>query len=140
VVGSLLLGLYDEQGKLQHVGVSASFPMERRRELLDELAPYRLKPGDPHPWLGDNAPERVPGGVPSRWNARKDLTFEPLAPALVVEVAYDYMEGRRFRHTAQFRRWRPDRDPASCTYEQLESPIAFDLHEILRGGTGVGNS
>jgi ATP-dependent DNA ligase len=137
VVGSLLLGLHDEDGNLQHVGVSASFPMERRRELLDELAPYRLQPGDPHPWLGGDTPERIPGGMPSRWNAKKDLTFEPLAPSLVVEVAYDHMEGRRFRHTAQFRRWRPDRDPASCTYEQLESPIAFDLTEILQGGSGV---
>jgi ATP-dependent DNA ligase len=140
VVGSLLLGLHDEDGKLQHVGVSASFPMERRRELLDELAPYRLRPGDPHPWLGDDAPERIPGGMPSRWNAKKDLSFEPLEPALVVEVAYDHMEGRRFRHTAQFRRWRPDRDPASCTYEQLESPIEFDLTDILQGGAGVEKS
>jgi ATP-dependent DNA ligase len=136
VVGSLLLGLHDEDGNLQHVGVSASFPMERRRELLDELAPYRLQPGDEHPWLGGDTPERIPGGMPSRWNAKKDLTFEPLAPSLVVEVAYDHMEGRRFRHTAQFRRWRPDRDPASCTYEQLEHPVAFDLTEILQGGSG----
>jgi ATP-dependent DNA ligase len=137
VVGSLLLGLHDEDGNLQHVGVSASFPMERRRELLDELAPYRLQPGDPHPWTGDDAPQRIPGMV-SRWNAKKDLSFEPLVPALVVEVAYDHMEGRRFRHTAQFRRWRPDRDPASCTYEQLESPVTYDLTDILQGGSGVG--
>ena len=136
VVGSLLLGLYDEEGKLQHVGVSASFPMERRRELLDELAPYRLQPGDPHPWLGDVPPGRVPGAL-SRWNAHKDLSWEPLDPKLVVEVAYDHMEGRRFRHTAQFRRWRPDREPTSCTYEQLERPVAFDLEEILAGRSGV---
>jgi ATP-dependent DNA ligase len=136
VVGSLLLGLHDEEGKLQHVGVSASFPMERRRELLDELAPYRLEPGDPHPWLGEVSPQRIPGAL-SRWNAHKDLSWEPLAPKLVVEVAYDHMEGRRFRHTAQFRRWRPDRDPASCTYEQLERPVAFDLEEILAGRSGV---
>jgi ATP-dependent DNA ligase len=135
VVGSLLLGLYDESGSLQHVGVSASFPMERRRELLEELAPYRLEPGDSHPWLGALTPERVPG-EPSRWNAKKDLSWEPLRPALVVEVAYDHMEGRRFRHTAQFRRWRPDREPTSCTYEQLERPIGFDLADILAGGTG----
>jgi len=137
VVGSLLLGLHDEQGRLQHVGVSASFSMERRRELLDELAPYRLGPGDEHPWLGAGTPERIPGGMPSRWNAKKDLSFEPLRPALVVEVAYDHMEGRRFRHTAQFRRWRPDRDPESCTYAQLERPVEFDLTDILAGGTGV---
>jgi ATP-dependent DNA ligase len=117
--------------------VSASFPMERRRELLDELAPYRLQPGDPHPWLGGNTPARTPGAMVSRWNAKKDLTFEPLAPSLVVEVAYDHMEGRRFRHTAQFRHWRPDRDPRSCTYEQLERPIEFDLTEILKGRAGV---
>ena len=133
VVGSLLLGLYDEEGKLQHVGVSASFPMERRRELLDELAPYRLGPDDEHPWTGWATPERTPGAMVSRWNAKKDLTFEPLDPKLVVEVAYDHMEGRRFRHTAQFRRWRYDRDPASCTYEQLERPIEFDLADVLAG-------
>jgi ATP-dependent DNA ligase len=137
VVGSLLLGLYDEDGQLQHVGVSASFSMERRRDLLDELAPYRLKDADQHPWLGAVTPERIPGGQPSRWNAKKDLSFEPLAPAMVVEVAYDHMEGRRFRHTAQFRRWRPDRDPESCTYEQLERPVGFDLADILAGGPGV---
>jgi ATP-dependent DNA ligase len=140
VVGSLLLGLYDDDGQLQHVGVSASFPMERRRELLDELAPYRLQEGDEHPWLGTVTPERIPGGQPSRWNAKKDLSFEPLAPNLVVEVAYDHMEGRRFRHTAQFRRWRPDRDPESCTYEQLERPIGFDLDDILSGGSGVADT
>jgi ATP-dependent DNA ligase len=133
VVGSLLLGLYDEDGKLQHVGVSASFPMERRRQLLDELAPYRLGPDDEHPWTGWATPERTPGAMVSRWNAKKDLTFEPLAPKLVVEVAYDHMEGRRFRHTAQFRRWRFDRDPSSCTYEQLERPIEFDLGDVLAG-------
>jgi ATP-dependent DNA ligase len=132
VVGSLLLGLYDEDGKLQHVGVSASFSMERRRELLDELAPYRLESTDRHPWFGADMPQRIPG-MPSRWNAKKDLTFEPLDPRLVVEVAYDHMEGRRFRHTAQFRRWRYDRDPRSCTYEQLERPIEFDLADIMAG-------
>jgi ATP-dependent DNA ligase len=133
VVGSLLLGLHDRDGKLQHVGVSASFSMERRRELLDELAPYRLQPGDEHPWTGDSTPERIPGAMVSRWNAKKDLSFELLAPKLVVEVAYDHMEGHRFRHTAQFRRWRHDRDPESCTYEQLERPVEFDLADILAG-------
>jgi ATP-dependent DNA ligase len=136
VVGSLLLGLYDEDGELQHLGVSASFSMERRRELLDELAPYRLEEGDSHPWLGEVTPGRVPGAL-SRWNAKKDLSWEPLAPELVVEVAYDHMEGRRFRHTAQFRRWRPDRDPRSCTYQQLERPVGFDLSDILAGGSGI---
>jgi ATP-dependent DNA ligase len=137
VVGSLLLGLYSEDGRLQHVGVSASFPMARRKTLLDELEPYRdVAPGE-HPWgewadaqLNPQPGQRMPGAV-SRWNATKDLSFVPLRPALVVEVAYDHMEGDRFRHTAQFRRWRPDRDPASCTYAQLEQPLKFDLAEVL---------
>ena len=137
VVGSLLLGLHDEGGRLQHVGVSASFPMARRAELLEELAPYRLQAGEQHPWLGTVTPERIPGGQPSRWNAKKDLSWEPLRPELVVEVAYDHMEGRRFRHTAQFRRWRPDRDPASCTYAQIERPAGFDLAEVLAGVRGA---
>jgi ATP-dependent DNA ligase len=135
VVGSLLLGLYRGDGTLQHVGVSASFPMARRRSLLDELAPYReVAPGS-HPsaaWADAqaHAGRRMPGNV-SRWNAQKDLSFVPLRPELVVEVAYDHMEGDRFRHTAQFRRWRTDRDPASCTYEQLEEPVSFDLADLL---------
>jgi ATP-dependent DNA ligase len=137
IVGSLLLGLYNDKGKLQHVGVAASFSMERRRELLDELAPYRLEAGAEHPWTGHwtdaSSPGRIPGGMVSRWNAKKDLSFELLAPSLVVEVAYDHMEGTRFRHTAHFRRWRPDREPASCTYEQLERPVSFDLGQILAG-------
>src|SRR5262249_30560372 len=123
VVGSLLLGLYDQAGRLQHVGVSASFTMARRAELLDELADYRLAEGDEPPWSGwaEAVQEgRIPGANVSRWNAKKDLSWEPLRPALVVEVAYDHMEGTRFRHTAHFRRWRPDREPESCTYEQLE--------------------
>jgi ATP-dependent DNA ligase len=134
VVGSLLLGLYDHAGRLQHVGVSASFSMARRAELLDELADYRLEAGADHPWAGAATRQRIPGGEPSRWNAKKDLSWEPLRPALVVEVAYDHMEGRRFRHTARFRRWRPDREPASCTYEQLERPVRFDLADVLAGG------
>jgi ATP-dependent DNA ligase len=135
VVGSLLLGLYRGDGTLQHVGVSASFPMARRRSLLDELAPYRDVPAGSHPWgawadAQAHVGRRMPGNV-SRWNATKDLSFVPLRPELVVEVSYDHMEGDRFRHTAQFRRWRPDRDPASCSYEQLEEPVSFDLGQIL---------
>ena len=129
VVGSLVLGLYDEDGALQHVGVAASFTMARRRELLDELAPY-LTDGD-HPWVGEAGSQRRPGGEPSRWNRDKDLSFVPLRPDLVVEVGYDHMEGARFRHTAQFRHWRPDRDPRSCTYAQLEVPVRFDLATVL---------
>ena len=131
VVGSLVLGLHDEQGQLQHVGVAASFPMARRKQLVDELQPYLLAEGEGHPWLGDLGSERRPGGEPSRWNRDKDTSFVPLRPELVVEVAYDHMEGARFRHTAQFRSWRPDREPTSCTYAQLERPVRFDLAEVL---------
>jgi ATP-dependent DNA ligase len=130
VVGSLVLGLYDEQGQLQHVGVAASFPMKRRAELIDELAAYKTE-GE-HPWVGDVVPERNPNqSAGSRWNSGKDLSFVPLRPELVAEVAYDAMEGTRFRHTAQFKHWRPDRSPESCTYEQLERPVRFDVTDVL---------
>jgi ATP-dependent DNA ligase len=138
VIGSLLLGLYDDDGALQHVGVSASFPMARRAELVTELESYRMDDVSDHPWAAwaeaeAQAGGRLPGAV-SRWNAKKDLSWEALRPELVVEVAYDHMEGTRFRHTAQFRRWRPDRDPRSCTYEQLDQPVRFDLAEVLQAG------
>jgi ATP-dependent DNA ligase len=132
VVGSLVLGLYDDAGSLQHVGVAASFPMKRRAELIDELAPYLLTEGAAHPWLGELMSERAPtSSAGSRWNQGKDMSFVPLRPELVVEVAYDHMEGARFRHTAQFRHFRPERNPRSCTYEQLERPIRFDLGTVL---------
>jgi ATP-dependent DNA ligase len=127
VVGSLLLGLHDAGGVLHHVGVAASFTMKRRAELVEELAPYVDRDGD-HPWSAASLP-----GAVSKWSAAKDLSFVPLRSELVVEVAYDHMEGRRFRHTAQFRRWRPDRTPGSCTYEQLERPVSYDLDDILAG-------
>jgi ATP-dependent DNA ligase len=134
VVGSLLLGLHDDEGVLHHVGVAASFPMKRRQELVDELAPYRMDDLEGHPWAhwaaGASAGERLPGAT-SRWNAGKDLSWVPLRPELVVEVAYDHMEGTRFRHTAQFRRWRPDRDPKTCAYAQLERPTTFALADIF---------
>jgi len=135
VVGSLLLGLYAEDGALQHVGVAASFPMKRRAELVDELAPHAVEDISGHPWqqwaeADAHAAGRLPGAV-SRWNAKKDLSWVPLRPDLVVEVGYDHMEGTRFRHTTQFKRWRPDREPQSCTYEQLERPVRFDLADIL---------
>ena len=135
VVGSLLLGLYNEQGSLQHVGVVASFPMARRASLVAELEPLLAQSLAEHPWgawadESAQANSRMPGAV-SRWNAGKNLSFVPLRPELVVEVAYDHMEGDRFRHTTQFRRWRPDRDPETCTYAQLEEPVNFDLSEIL---------
>jgi len=135
IVGSLLLGLYSEDGSLQHIGVTASFTMKRRAELVDELAAYAVEDPAGHPWAAwaeaeAHGKDRLPGAV-SRWNAKKDLSWVPLRPDLVVEVAYDHMEGSRFRHTAQWRRWRPDREPASCTYEQLQTPVRFDLAEIL---------
>ncbi|QGU26699.1 ATP-dependent DNA ligase [Microbacterium oryzae] len=134
IVGSLLLGLYDDAGRLQHVGVTASFSMARRRELLDELAPYRQDESAEHPWGGgaDNG-DQLPGAG-SRWNAAKDLSFVPLRPELVVEVAYDHMEGDRFRHIPSFRRWRPDRDPRSCTFAQLEQPRTAMLSDVLGRG------
>jgi ATP-dependent DNA ligase len=136
LLGSLLLGLYAD-GELQHVGVSASFTAKRRAELIEELQPL-VCPIEEHPWgkwqefLTAN-PDRIPG-TQSRWSAGKDLGFTPLRPERVLEVKYDHMEGRRFRHTAQFKRWRPDRDPRSCGYDQLEEPVGYDLARILSGG------
>jgi ATP-dependent DNA ligase len=132
-VGSLLLGLHDERGDLWPVGVAASFAAAQRRSLVKELDPYRLKPGEKHPWAPEGAYERMPG-EPSRWSRDKDQSWEPLRPELVVEVAYDYMEGDRFRHVTHFRRWRPDREPASCTFAQLERPREYDLRKVLGGG------
>lgn len=133
LLGSLLLGLYDGD-RLQHVGVAASFTAARRAELIDELEPL-THDVDEHPWLEWKEwaianPDRVPG-TQSRWSQGKDLSFVPVRPELVVEVAYEHMQGNRFRHTARFRRWRPDRDPRSCTYEQLEQPVDFALSDIL---------
>lgn len=138
-VGSLLLGLYDRAGALHHVGVVGAFTEARRRELVAELAPYRADPDDPsHPWAAWRDPAAHAGqrqpGARSRWNAAKDLSFEPLRPVLVAEVAYDHLQGNRFRHTARFLRWRPDRDPASCTYDQLEMPVPAELSAVF--GTG----
>ncbi|WP_092964776.1 ATP-dependent DNA ligase [Agromyces sp. CF514] len=134
VVGSLLLGLYDGDGRLHHVGVAASFSMARRAELVEELEPYVESDLSRHPWgewaAQDRQGSRMPGAV-SRWSAGKNLSFVPLRPELVVEVGYSQMEGDRIRHTAQFKRWRPDREAASCTYEQLESPDGLDLSQIL---------
>jgi ATP-dependent DNA ligase len=138
LLGSLLLRLYDEAGTLQHIGVAASFPMTRRAELHDQLQPLVADVAE-HPWGGWAAAEagdRRPGAA-SRWNADKDLSFVALRPDLVAEVAYDAMEGTRFRHTAQLRRWRADRDPRSCTYEQLERPISVPLEAVLDGMVGA---
>jgi ATP-dependent DNA ligase len=137
-VGSLLLGLFDHSGSLQHVGVCASFTKDKRRELLDFLAPYRVSALDDHPWRSSAAPEadsagaeqRMPGGQ-SRWSQGKDLSWEPLRTELVVEVSYEHMQGARFRHMAHFRRWRTDKIPAACTYEQLEVVPAHELTLIF---------
>jgi ATP-dependent DNA ligase len=139
-VGSLLLGLYDRSGALQHVGVCGSFALQKRIELVDYLAPYREKEAAKHPWLNSSQVEstlegvslRIPGGQ-SRWSQGKDLSWEPLRPELVAEVAYEHMQGDRFRHMAQFRRWRFDKKPRECTYDQLEVAPPQELREIFVG-------
>jgi ATP-dependent DNA ligase len=140
-VGSLLLGLFDAAGGLQHVGVCASFSTAKRKELVEFLAPYRNDAFEAHPWKHwaeevieeGEAAKRMPGGQ-SRWSQGKDLSWEPLRPELVVEVAYDHMQGDRFRHTAQFRRWRTDKKPSQCKYEQLEVVPPQELAEIFPQG------
>jgi len=140
-IGSLLLGLYDDSGSLQHVGVCSAFTEKTRRELVDFLAPYRKNALVNHPWkqwaehaeMNGESAHRMPGGK-SRWSQGKDLSWEPLRPELVVEVAYDHMQGSRFRHIAQFRRWRLDKEPSDCTYEQLEVVAPQELAEIFASG------
>jgi len=139
VIGSLLLGVYDDGGILHHVGITASFTMARRKELVDELAPYRENAEEGHPWPwafeGTHTQEtagRVPGAK-SRWNQGKDLSFEPLRPELVCEVAFDHLQGDRFRHATTFKRWRPDRDPASCTYAQFAAAVPHEVAAIFGG-------
>ncbi len=137
-VGSLLLGLYDGEGVLQHVGVCASFTAEKRRELIPFLEPWRKNALDHHPWknwAGSDAQSvdgehRMPGGQ-SRWSQGKDLSWQPLRPELVVEVAYEHMQSGRFRHMAHFRRWRQDKKPADCTYAQLEVVPPQELMAIF---------
>jgi ATP-dependent DNA ligase len=138
-IGSLLLGLYDASGSLQHVGVCASFTQAKRRELVDFLTPYRRDALTNHPWRlwaeasGEAVNQRMPGGQ-SRWSQGKDLSWQPLRPELVVEIAYEHMQGTRFRHMAQFRRWRTDRAPKDCTYEQLEVVPPHELADIFATG------
>jgi ATP-dependent DNA ligase len=139
-IGSLLLGLYDGEGVLHHVGVASSFTAARRRELVDELAPYREGALDGHPWrdwseagrsgTAHETAQRKPGAQ-SRWTGGKDLSWDPLRIELVAEVAYEHLQGDRFRHTARFQRWRPDREPPSCTYSQLDVPVPAELHDIF---------
>jgi len=139
-VGSLLLGLFEDSGTLQHVGVCASFTDKKRRELVEFLSPYRRDALAAHPWkhwaeyerTNGEAGHRIPGAQ-SRWSHGKDLSWEPLRPELVVEVAYDHMQGNRFRHTAQLRRWRTDKKPTDCTYAQLEVVPPLELVTIFTG-------
>jgi ATP-dependent DNA ligase len=148
-VGSLLLGLYDDGdaagasewsgmfGGLSPIGVTSSFPMARRRELLTELQPLVIDAAD-HPWHGvsQEVQARARQAMGSRWAPGKDLSFVPLRPERVVEVRYEHMDGGRLRHPAQFVRWRPDREPASCGFAQLEHPVAFEVADVLAGRVG----
>jgi ATP-dependent DNA ligase len=157
IVGSLLLGLYDGDGRLHHVGVTSSFTMETRRKLAQELAPLRAKALEGHPWrdwaewgarlaagsddgragASADAPSapmtRMPGGH-SRWSAGKDLSWEPLRIERVCEVKYDHLQGERFRHAAVFQRWRPDRRPQDCRYDQLETTTPYELEKVFGAG------
>ncbi|MDQ1403112.1 MAG: hypothetical protein QOG03_1428 [Actinomycetota bacterium] len=131
VVGSLLLGLFDSEGSLHHVGVTASFTMARRKELVDEVSLYRAGAGENHPWSGWATMSTEGPNVGHRWAAKKDMSFELLRPDLVCEVAYDHLQGERFRHATTFRRWRPDRDPSSCTYDQLDTAVPSELAAVF---------
>jgi ATP-dependent DNA ligase len=138
MVGSLLLGLYDDEGRLHHVGVTAAFTTAKRKQLVEELAPLRENALENHPWRdwadamneAAQAGQRLPGAQ-SRWNAGKDLSWEPLRPERVVEVAYDHMQGTRFRHAARFVRWRFDKRPEDCRYDQLEVTPAYELEKVF---------
>jgi ATP-dependent DNA ligase len=133
-VGSLLLGLYDDRGVLQHVGVTSSFTMAMRKQLAGELAPLRHGALDDHPWRAwaqaGGEFNRMPGGQ-SRWSAGKDLSWEPLRPERVCEVKYDHLQGNRFRHAATFLRWRVDKQPGDCRYDQLEVTRPFELDKVF---------
>jgi ATP-dependent DNA ligase len=133
LVGSLLLGLYDGTGRLQHVGVTSSFTTEKRKELAGLLEPLRKNALKDHPWrewAGDAVTQRMPGGQ-SRWSAGKDLSWEPVRIERVCEVKYDHMQGDRFRHASTFQRWRPDKEPMECTYEQLEVTAPYELQKVF---------
>jgi len=139
VVGSLLLGLYDSRGILQHVGVTSSFTMAMRRQLATELAPLRKNAFEHHPWkdwaqADGSETDRMPGAQ-SRWSAGKNLSWEPLRIERVAEVKYDHLQGDRFRHATTFLRWRPDKDPKDCRYDQLEVTRAYDLAKVFSSGS-----
>ena len=138
-VGSLLLGLWADDGHLQHVGVATSFSVKLRRELAEELEQLRENALDGHPWAewanaAAHEESRLPGAT-SRWNAKKDLSWEPIRAERVAEVAYDHMQGNRFRHATHLVRWRPDRDPSSCTYDQLETTAPVELKAVFGSGS-----
>ena len=135
IVGSLLLGLYDARGRLQHVGVTSAFTMAVRKELATLLAPLRERALDEHPWrewadANERGGSRMPGGQ-SRWSAGKDLSWEPVRIERVCEVKYDHLQGDRFRHAAVFLRWRADRQPADCRYDQLEVTAPYELEKVF---------
>jgi ATP-dependent DNA ligase len=136
-IGSLLLGLYDDQGRLQHVGVTSAFTMTVRKELAEDLTPLRLNALEGHPWRDWAAAptdvSRKPGGG-SRWSAGKDLSWEPLRIERVCEVKYDHLQGDRFRHATVFQRWRPDKTPADCRYDQLEVTTPYELAKVFGAG------
>jgi ATP-dependent DNA ligase len=141
LVGSLLLGLYDDRGVLQHVGVTSSFTMAMRQQLATELAPLRENALERHPWreraqADAGATDRMPGGQ-SRWSAGKDLSWEPLRIERVCEVKYDHLQGNRFRHAATFLRWRPDKQPPDCRYDQLEVTPAYELDQVFSSGSSA---
>jgi len=133
MIGSLLLGLYDDEGTLHHVGVTSAFTNAVRKQLVDELAPLRENALEHHPWRDwaeAQEGQRMPGAT-SRWNRGKDLSWQPLRPERVCEVAYDHMQGTRFRHAAHFVRWRPDKRPEDCRYDQLEVTPAYELERVF---------
>jgi ATP-dependent DNA ligase len=137
-IGSLLLGLYDDRGILQHVGITSSFTMKKRRALVAELEPLRENALEDHPWrewAEQGNQERMPG-MQSRWSSGKDLSWEPLRLEHVCEVKYDHMQGDRFRHATTFLRWRPDKRPEDCRYDQLEEPRPYRLADVLASGSG----
>jgi ATP-dependent DNA ligase len=140
LVGSLLLGLYDDKQRLHHVGVTSSFTMAKRKQLAEELAPLRERALEDHPWKEWAQPEgevtRMPGGQ-SRWSAGKDLSWEPLRVERVCEVKYDHMQGPRFRHAAIFQRWRPDKPPIDCGYDQLEVTTPYELAKVFGAGVAT---
>jgi ATP-dependent DNA ligase len=138
MIGSLLLGLYDDKGTLQHVGVTSSFTMATRAKLVKELEPLRKNAMENHPWREWATADmsRMPGGQ-SRWSAGKDLSWEPLRIERVCEVKYDHLQGNRFRHAAVFLRWRTDREPDDCTYEQLEVTPPYELEKVFSSGSSA---